>query len=521
MLQKIIDTIRGPSINKANWAFELPTNASTALVRYHDTKMRHRVEATAADEVYQKARQRMHEDCKSLGKSYAGEFPKDHPIQITWGKASAVRDKLRQAHNSEIKSAHAALSESESEEYDRLWKDWCYSDANGKDPKEHMSPSGMFRLVITSHETSPGCWSYTKGKVYHHNAWTPIAEIRRNYSSFPFLWMEEHVDNYDYLICGEDYQGQTFVQLNTGKVVSNKSFGAEKGFGFCWSSYRLLGDGKTLLVDGCYWACPYEMKFFDVSNPMAGWPERELPADIDYLDPEKSEITVGEDDTILWEERTYMYKATGERHQEIDHAHSRLLSAAHKAKHQHAASDIIAAAEAEAEAYWQKYNMDDEPEDDPENWERITDRRIKLGVEDGQFVILEDWKSDWQLEQERRQEEYRAADLLRRKTWQEDDALLQHLAASQKNLQTGFMYPSAVNRWDGDKNPVYFRVSVRPDAESADSTATLQWGVVEGPVVVELWVRGKGTVKKPEFPRSVTGIQAAWDAAQTHIQGGA
>jgi hypothetical protein len=28
-----------------------------------------------------------------------------------------------------------------------------------------------------------------------------------------------------------------------------------------------------LVVGGCYWACPYETRFYDFSNPMAGWPQ--------------------------------------------------------------------------------------------------------------------------------------------------------------------------------------------------------------------------------------------------------
>lgn len=525
MLRKIIDTITGKTreLDKTNWLFELPEGISDAVTHYHDTKMRHRAEAIEANAVYDKAREKMWADSKAEGHKYASDFPKDHPIQIAWNAASRERDALRHTHNAESKAAHGAMSEEEAKQYDQLWKDWCYSDANGTNPKEHLSPSGKYKLVVTSHETSPGCWSYSKGKVFQADSDEPIAEVRRNYGAFPFLFLEDHMDGHEYLICGEDYQGQTFVQLDTGKLVSDRSFGAERGFGFCWASYRLLGDGKTLLVDGCYWACPYELKFFDVSDPMKGWPELELPYDdLDYLDPEKSEVKV-EGDTIVWEERGWVYKETGERHSEIDHAHSRLLTAAHKARHQKAGEEVVAAAEAEAQEFWDKYNMDDEPDEDPERWEQVVDRRVTLRIEGGEFVLAEDWKSDWQLEQERLRQEYRERDRAQRQKWLDEDELFQHLvgAHGRSNLSVGYSYPSMVMRWDGDPNPAYLRISLRDSEEDASRTAALQWGVTDGPIQIEMWVRGRGNVKKPEFPRSLEGIQAAWDAAHAHIEGGA
>lgn len=524
MLRKIINTITGN--HKAHWLFELPTDASEALVTYHDTKMRNRVEIIEANKVWEAARQKMWDDCKALGKRSALDLDDGHPIKTTWRAASAAKDKIVKAHNAQIKATHAKLSEDEAKLYDQLWKDWCYSDDNGSNPRETYSESGKYKLVVTSHQTSPGCWSYSKGKVY----WVGpgkvrlIAEVRRNYSAFPFLFLEDHIDGHEYLICGEDYQGQTFVQLDTGKVVSDRSFGAERGFGFCWASYRLLGDGKTLLVDGCYWACPYELKFFDVSDPMNGWKEIELPYDDleGSLDPEKSEVTV-EGDTIVWVERAYIHKATGKRHDEIDREHSRLLTAAHKAKHLNEGGEAVAAAEAAAEAYWDEFNMDDEPEDDPESWELTTNRRITLRAEGGEFVLVEDWKSDWQLEQERLRKEYRERDRAKRKAWLDDNELFQHLVTEhgRANLSVSFSYPSMVMRWDGDPNPAYLWVSLRDSDTDAKRTATIKWGVVDGPVNAELWVKGKGNISKPEFQRSPEGIQAAWEAASTHIAGGA
>jgi hypothetical protein len=141
--------------------------------------------------------------------------------------------------------------------------------------KETMSPSGKYKLVVSNYETSPGCWSYSQGKVFKADSDTPIAVVNRNYAAFPFLFVEGHPNGHDYLVCGEDYQGQTVVELDTGKRREHLSDGTDKGWGFCWADYTFEPSAKVIVVDGCVWACPYEYKFFDFADPMNGWPEIE------------------------------------------------------------------------------------------------------------------------------------------------------------------------------------------------------------------------------------------------------
>jgi hypothetical protein len=37
--------------------------------------------------------------------------------------------------------------------------------------------------------------------------------------------------------------------------------------GFCWASVHPAPDGLTLAIEGCYWACPYELVFYDFRDP--------------------------------------------------------------------------------------------------------------------------------------------------------------------------------------------------------------------------------------------------------------
>lgn len=132
--------------------------------------------------------------------------------------------------------------------------------------KDHVSPSGKYRLSITQYHTGPNSWQYSQGLISDQKG--QIAEIQRNYSSFPFLFIEGHPNGHDYLVAGAHYQGQTVIELNTGKRLDILGE-------FCWSEYKF--EAGLLIVIGCYWGGPYDYKFFDFSDPMSGWPELDMP----------------------------------------------------------------------------------------------------------------------------------------------------------------------------------------------------------------------------------------------------
>jgi hypothetical protein len=168
--------------------------------------------------------------------------------------------------------------------------------------KERLSPGGTYKLVVTPYATGPGHWAYTQGLVYRVGSDTPIAEIRRNYSAFPALFVEVHPNGHDYLVCGEDYQGQTVIELDTGKRRDELSEGTDKGHGFCWAEAR-FHPTSVLAVAGCHWACPYEYRFFDFADPMSGWPEIETEGGVEA---DAAWPTFGPDGTIR------VYQTNGE-----------------------------------------------------------------------------------------------------------------------------------------------------------------------------------------------------------------
>lgn len=133
--------------------------------------------------------------------------------------------------------------------------------------ERYLSPSGRYELEVVDWQVDGG-WDYSEGVVRRTHDGRSITSIRRNYAAFPFLWCEGHPAGHDYLLAGEDYQGQTVVELDTGRRVDHLPGPAEQGNGFCWAEHHLSPDRTVLVVDGCYWACPYELVAFDFSRPM-------------------------------------------------------------------------------------------------------------------------------------------------------------------------------------------------------------------------------------------------------------
>lgn len=139
------------------------------------------------------------------------------------------------------------------------------------DESEHRSPSGRYRLIVREYAPTPG---YTRGLVYAGDRL--IGDVKRNYGIFHHGWAEAHANGHDYLLCGEDYQGQTVIELDTSRRADYIPENAKNGSGFCCAAYYPSPDGRLIVVDGCYWGCPYELVVCRFDDPLAlSWPEIE------------------------------------------------------------------------------------------------------------------------------------------------------------------------------------------------------------------------------------------------------
>lgn len=76
---------------------------------------------------------------------------------------------------------------------------------------------------------------------------------------------------------GRDQYSHLFVNLATNQVFEREASGPYAKF--IWCEFNISANGKVLAVEGCVWSYPYEIVFFDFSNPEAGWPAIEVSWD--------------------------------------------------------------------------------------------------------------------------------------------------------------------------------------------------------------------------------------------------
>lgn len=145
--------------------------------------------------------------------------------------------------------------------------------------EDSLSPSGRYRLQVRCYDTATTTGKktlpYTRGTVYDAATGRVIAEILRNFMSFPKCWVEGRSNGHDYLLCSEDYQGRTVIELDTGRRANFVPEAARVGHGHCVRAYFPSPNGRVLFVLCCIWGAPDELFLFDFSDPLA-LPYREL-----------------------------------------------------------------------------------------------------------------------------------------------------------------------------------------------------------------------------------------------------
>lgn len=345
------------------------------------------------------------------------------------------------------------------------------------------SPSGRYWVETSTYATRPGCWGYARAVVYSDKRPEPIADIKRNYDSVPICWIEGHPNGHDYLITGEDYQGQTVVELDTGRQRNTYPDGAVEGIGFCWfGPVGGLVNGHTLLVHGCYWACPDQYKFYDFSDPMNGWRELELPDHVWLSAASSTCILVQTDGQVVWTDGVWIHTATGTPEEESDLDH----------------------------------------EDNPEEFHFEVNHTVVLAREGHRMVLVSEEKSPKLLAAEQARAEWSARDKAKRAQLEAECPFLTFIRAEYgvsgcAARNAGGWYPSRHSRDAGDQNYIYFRYYRSPKSEQHQ--VTFSWGATHGPVTVEYWSRGEGC-RTVELERNLDAFVEAWAQAQEYLDQG-
>jgi hypothetical protein len=142
----------------------------------------------------------------------------------------------------------------------------CLADAKLL-PDEHQSdtsPSRRYQLdidVYAASEVADYGGEFSVAVIIDRRDGAQIAVIHRDHHRFWHAWITR--DNVEYLVCSEDLEGQTVVDLTNRKIASVTC----ENDPFIWTDFHLSNDGKMLAVMGCYWACPYMVTVYDFRDP--------------------------------------------------------------------------------------------------------------------------------------------------------------------------------------------------------------------------------------------------------------
>ncbi len=248
---------------------------------------------------------------------------------------------------------------------------------------------------------------------------------------------------------------------------------------------------------------------------MNGWPEITVPDDVDLS--EMGGTSVDEvDGTVVWTLSDRVHKASGLRESEIENQRTDCHYAVSKAKIQ---KDEEAEKIAQAAYDVHKAKFTDEDDENPDSWDKVVDWTIVLKREGDHMILVSSDKSQHRIDREKRNAEWNAKDVAERKAYADNDPLIALLMQDKCVTKVGYMGVSLNDKWGGEPNPWFFTINVEEDYNK-NHQAKLVWGVISGDVKVEMWVRGKGDIAKPTFPRTPEGIMEAWEAAQQHILSG-
>jgi hypothetical protein len=122
------------------------------------------------------------------------------------------------------------------------------------------SPKDKYRLLTEEYKQDvlDRNWTVIKVKVYEESQ--KIFEFITSNDIITCRWIVR--DEVDYLIYPEDLEGQSILDLTNKQIYSFTSHEDP----FIWINIIVSPDKKKLAVDGCYWACPYELVIYDITD---------------------------------------------------------------------------------------------------------------------------------------------------------------------------------------------------------------------------------------------------------------
>lgn len=357
-------------------------------------------------------------------------------------------------------------------------------DANEVNRAEDITPSGRFKLLRRYYKTKDGCWNYSRGTIYRLSDNKEICDIKRNYSGFFNSFVTKN--DQEYLITGRSYMSQTIVNLDTGEEFEPEG-DQYNGYAFCWTGAKLSPDGNTLIVEGCHWACPYEYRFFDFTDPSKGW--KKLKID-NYLNVDDKEPVFNEDGTIICYQTRKFFIPLNKFEDDIT-----------------------------LEEY---ETVSNEEVDDDDNWVDVECVRYTLKRDGDIIKVLDKWISD----DEKERIEKRRIGAEKFKKWQEEFKSSDPLYLTYKKLiqeydlpvedyeSHGVTYKGWCETFDKEETRWCRRIVKRSNKQPY--TVDLNWAVKTGPIKLSIWKDGKTNITK-FFEHSAEEMEKAFKYVQNLI----
>jgi hypothetical protein len=361
--------------------------------------------------------------------------------------------------------------------------------------REWVTPSGRSKLVIRYYSTKKGCWNYSRGTVYRVSDGKEMCDVKRNYSHFAHSIINKN--DQEWMITGRSYMSQTIVNLDTGEVFEPEG-DQYNGQAFCWVGSELSPDENILLIEGCHWACPYEFRFFDFTNPSKGWPELKIynqQGEKDWLDADEGKKPVFMDDgRVICYQTSQFFLPLGKYENDITLE--------------------------ELEAMTPEMSAAYDDEDNRDIWKIVEDVKITLRRDGDRMIITDKWISEEEQERIKKRKEANRRYNEWKKNFKNTDPLYlayqrlleEKKLPAEKYESTGITHKDWCPDFDKEEKRWCRRI-IKKDDTNKTLTVDLEWAVETGPIKLRIWKDGNSGEDK-FFPHSVEGMEEAFAHAK-------
>jgi len=128
-----------------------------------------------------------------------------------------------------------------------------------------ISPCMKYEIRIERYRTVAGGWDYTRGIVWDRSKHLKIADIKRSGPDFWYCWVQQR--DRRILLCSEDPQGYTVVDLTYNEQHTYIDPKARSGLGFVWNHVVPSPDGERVAVLGTIYDAAKMCILYDLTKP--------------------------------------------------------------------------------------------------------------------------------------------------------------------------------------------------------------------------------------------------------------